>query len=278
VAAVNLVDTEWVEFQRLLHESPGVVVTVAQRNGNRYRVAGLRDPLAADPDELLRQAGLSAALVQQQWQPYRCLDAGLSFQRIQQQVSALPSVQFAVESGRLVARGQATADWIRRLCLAASILEIDELVDFTQLVSADDAWAYFLTKVEAEPGLEVLGHERNEDGFVLHGRRDVFASDPNELLRVSNVPASLVACRWDTFVSLEREIVQRRVRDELAPPETVTVEITDTGILKVTGKADPTWIHRTARIGPIPGISALDLSELSETEEDVSRRRPTLPQ
>lgn len=55
--------------QRLRHE-PGLVVTLAVKEAGMYQLAGLRDPLAVDPQTLLLDAGLNPHEFQFAWEPY----------------------------------------------------------------------------------------------------------------------------------------------------------------------------------------------------------------
>lgn len=276
VADLSITDAAWVEFQRLLRRYPGIVVTTAQRSGDRFLVEGLRDPLAIEPAELLRRAGLAPSRVRQHWQPYQCLDPELSFQRIERHLEALPTVRLSLAAGVLVARGKAPAGWIRRLKETADLLSMDT-PDFTELVPVDPAWDYFVAKVEAEPGLEILNRKKADNGFLIQGRRDPLAPDPAEFLRASNVPPSLVTCEFESFTSLDPVIVSRRVRQVLDPPQSVEVEITPEGIVKLSGRAERVWRQRVAGLRPVDGTTGFDLSGLTVVEDDALRLRAVRP-
>jgi outer membrane protein OmpA-like peptidoglycan-associated protein len=60
----------WERYFTAVKQLPGIVVTGIERHGSQYVIAGLRDPKAPDPAELLRQQGLDPAGVAYQWQPY----------------------------------------------------------------------------------------------------------------------------------------------------------------------------------------------------------------
>jgi hypothetical protein len=49
----------WATYLEKLHVEPGIVVTAAEKRGSQYFIAGLRDPLAADPRQFLQDAHLS---------------------------------------------------------------------------------------------------------------------------------------------------------------------------------------------------------------------------
>jgi OOP family OmpA-OmpF porin len=55
---------KWALFVENLRQQPGIVVTSFQRARGRYRIQGLRDPLAVDPEALLDQRKLNPRLAE----------------------------------------------------------------------------------------------------------------------------------------------------------------------------------------------------------------------
>lgn len=64
----------WNAYLAALSSEPGVVVTRHQRSGGRFQLAGLRDPLARDPAELIAASGLGRRDVTASWSPYLSLE------------------------------------------------------------------------------------------------------------------------------------------------------------------------------------------------------------
>lgn len=62
----------WTDYARRLESEPGIVVTHAEKRGSNFYIAGLRDPLAADPAALL-PADLPSRKVDFHWEPYDSL-------------------------------------------------------------------------------------------------------------------------------------------------------------------------------------------------------------
>jgi len=110
--------TRYVENQRIaayvetLRAEPGIVVTSAERLGGQWRISGLRDPLAADPRELLRHTPIDPELVIDRWEPYAALSPGIVLKRIKASLPPLPSVKFALQGNAIHVRGGAPPDWI----------------------------------------------------------------------------------------------------------------------------------------------------------------------
>jgi outer membrane protein OmpA-like peptidoglycan-associated protein len=71
----------WNAYLSALQKEPGIAITHQERNGTRFTIAGLRDPLARDPAEFLRPAGISEDRVSSHWEPYLSLSSGLASRR-----------------------------------------------------------------------------------------------------------------------------------------------------------------------------------------------------
>jgi outer membrane protein OmpA-like peptidoglycan-associated protein len=104
----------WSDYVARLRAEPGIVVTDAGKRGDKWLISGLRDPLAIDPEQVLRESAIDPTRVIGQWQPYQSLDAEFVLKRVQTSFAPPPSVSFAIEGGRIVAKGSATLTWIQR--------------------------------------------------------------------------------------------------------------------------------------------------------------------
>jgi OOP family OmpA-OmpF porin len=128
----------WDRFVNALRAVPGIVITETGRRDGRFFVAGLRDPAAASPDSFLARAGLSAAGVDQRWEPYYSLDASFVLARartmfapqiadIEQQAFYYPVGQDVLPDQQL-ASIPALARQIRALGRAASAMGLKTMV------------------------------------------------------------------------------------------------------------------------------------------------------
>ena len=112
----------WEDVIARLRTEPGIVVTEAARQGDRFVVSGLRDPLAVDPETMLRDAGIDARRLVLRWAPYEGLDPEFVLKRLKASLEPPPSVTLTVQDGRIVATGSASARWLERARLAARLL------------------------------------------------------------------------------------------------------------------------------------------------------------
>jgi outer membrane protein OmpA-like peptidoglycan-associated protein len=115
-------DRRWDDYVARLRAQPGIVVIEAERRGGEFLIAGLRDPLALDPQLALTQAGIDPAHVKARWAPYQALDPQIVLRRLQAMLTPPSSVRFAVEGDRVVAQGSAPSLWLERARLAARML------------------------------------------------------------------------------------------------------------------------------------------------------------
>ena len=102
----------WAEYVAKLKEQPGIVVASAEKRDGRYFVYGLRDPLAAKPEDILSKTQLDAEKVTQHWEPYLSLNHALVFSRTSHLLNPPQTVSLQLEGEVLVARGSAPHQWI----------------------------------------------------------------------------------------------------------------------------------------------------------------------
>ncbi len=94
----------WSRYVERLHQEPGIILASEESHWNSFNVVGLRDPLAVDPELLLRRYKLDPDKVTSRWEPYSSLDPVYATARkmlnskdsIEQQV-----IRFAVNSSKL---------------------------------------------------------------------------------------------------------------------------------------------------------------------------------
>jgi outer membrane protein OmpA-like peptidoglycan-associated protein len=102
----------WNAYLDALRAEPGLVVLASEKRGGSYYVAGLRDPLARDPADLLAPSGLNRDSVESRWEPYQALHPRFVTERAALLLRPPDGVTLTFDDGRLVARGEATQRWI----------------------------------------------------------------------------------------------------------------------------------------------------------------------
>ena len=93
---------------------PGIAITeIGQRDG-KWLIRGFRDPLAVDPQVVLRKSSIDPARVLAHWEAYQSLQPPFVLKRVQAAFAPPPTVIFALEGDRIVATGSAPLTWIQR--------------------------------------------------------------------------------------------------------------------------------------------------------------------
>lgn len=111
----------WQRYLERLRGQPGIVVTHDEKRDGKFIVAGLRDPLAVEPQTLLNGTGLDPTNVVGRWEEYQSLNPNFILVRATQILAPPTSVKLSFENGVLTARGAASQQWIedaRRLARA----------------------------------------------------------------------------------------------------------------------------------------------------------------
>ena len=113
---------KWRSFVDVLRQEPGIVVTGMGKDGRKFRIRGLRDPLAINPGALAESAGLDTRQVQFEWQGYYSLDDAIVLRRVQQLLCPPRTAVLAVERGTLRVAGESSADWAKQLRASAPLI------------------------------------------------------------------------------------------------------------------------------------------------------------
>jgi outer membrane protein OmpA-like peptidoglycan-associated protein len=112
-----------------LRQQPGIVITSFHKYGGRYRVQGLRDPLAANPAVLLQAAKLNPALADFHWAAFYALDDSLVLTRAVAILQPPATVTLTEQNGALRAAGDSTSEWKKSLEARAPLIPGISAVD-----------------------------------------------------------------------------------------------------------------------------------------------------
>ena len=124
----------WQAYVSRLVAQPGIIVAEQTARGGQFYISGLRDPLGADPQSLLSGTQVDPARVHSRWQFYQSLEPEFVLKRLTASLAPPESVLLSIVQGRLVAEGEAPANWINRARAAAEQLSADGVVlDVSQL-------------------------------------------------------------------------------------------------------------------------------------------------
>ena len=276
-------ERRWENYVALLRAQPGIVITESGRHDGKYRVSGLRDPLANDPESMLHAAGLTPRQVVFHWLPYEGLDAPIVLKRLRASLQPPAGVTLALDGNRIVAGGSASSAWLQRARAAASVLPAGAPAFDPSAVTNTDAerdghWADYLDQLRQQPGIVVTETGQHDGKFLVSGLRDPLAADPRAMLDPAGVDPALVTSQWAPYESLDPTIVQKRLQMTLDPPPSVALMVEGNTIAAI-GSAPNLWLERArmaARMLPNGG-PGLDLSRVRDvTDAELVSLRETI--
>ena len=103
----------WNSLVEKLNSQPGIVVTQTRKQGGKFVLSGMRDPLAVDPQTLVKQENLDPKKILTTWKPYLSFEQELMTRRAEQILEAPKTTSLQVdETGLLQIKGSAPYQWI----------------------------------------------------------------------------------------------------------------------------------------------------------------------
>ncbi|WP_284203714.1 OmpA family protein [Mesorhizobium tianshanense] len=275
----------WQAYVSRLGTQPGIIVAEQKMRDGQFYIAGLRDPLAADPQSLLSGTQVDPARVHSHWQFYQSLEPEFVLKRLTASLAPPDSVRLSIVNDRIVAEGEAPDTWIdraraaaRQLSAGGPVFDISKVRDVSPEARAAEHWQTYVSRLEAQPGIIVAQQRARGGHFYISGLRDPQAADPQALLSGTGVDPARVHSQWQFYQSLDPKFVVKRLMASLAPPDSVRFSIMKDRIV-VVGEAPAAWIDR-ARVAAqqlaADGLS-LEISELRElTPQELTRLREAI--
>jgi outer membrane protein OmpA-like peptidoglycan-associated protein len=105
--------SRWDRLVNTLREQPGFVITSFGRENGKFVVRGMRDPLAAEAAQFIRNSNVNASDGEFHWGGYYALDDGIIEQRAKSILSPPSTAVIVVKSGVLTVSGAASANWVK---------------------------------------------------------------------------------------------------------------------------------------------------------------------
>lgn len=112
----------------------------------------------------------------------------------------------------------------------------------------------YVEKLNEEPGIIITSTENRSGKYYIFGLRDPLSVDPAEISKKMGIDSEEINYKLKSYNSLHEDLVEKRIRNILNPPETINLEFND-GILTISGSANHQWIMEMK--GIVRGISGI---------------------
>jgi len=130
----------------------------------------------------------------------------------------------------------------------------------------------YLADLQANPGIVVIAHGRENGRWVVRGLRDPLSEDPVATARRMGMHPDKLVFQWTPYQDLAPAFVEQRARRVLEPPATVDLTVQDR-VLQVGGHADPDWIDRAQqRVPVLAGLIGVDMTGLMDSDAFLLKR------
>lgn len=102
----------WNEYLTRLNAEPGIVVVSQEKRGGKYFITGLRDPLAADPLQILKTTKVDPQDVVGRWENYHTSHPEFVIARAENLLQPPKTISLKFDNGTLSASGFASQNWL----------------------------------------------------------------------------------------------------------------------------------------------------------------------
>jgi len=134
-------------------------------------------------------------------------------------------------------------------------------------------WNRALAALQQVPGIVITQGSRQGGAYMVEGLRDPLAESPQRVLAGHRIDLAGVSTRFRPFLSLDPELVLRRVRILLQPPDGVSIA-PERGGVAIRGSASHEWIlqarHTAAELG-MAGIGEIRTGGLQDRDLETLR-------
>ena len=171
----------WAQLLERVNEEPGLVVSSVQEEGSQTIFYGLRDPLAADPVQILSDFGYSSKQAVFRLKPFMDLSTEFVHKRAHLLLQPPSSVNLQWEGTHLIIVGHAPKAWMKRAKTYGPLLPGVMRVDMNSLIGTEDLELFDTLRGR----LETLSIK------FLYGGSALIDSEKAEIRKISGILKSL---------------------------------------------------------------------------------------
>jgi len=108
-------------------------------------------------------------------------------------------------------------------------------------------WRNYKVKLIETPGIVVTSVRHKNGKSTVFGLRDPLAMNPIDLLKDYDINPDKVSYKLESFQSFDNEILLKRIKKILQPPESVNINISNESLI-LAGSAENKWINETNQL------------------------------
>lgn len=216
----------WDSFIERLRNEPGIIVTENGSRRGKYFLSGLRDPLARDPQAILRESKIDPGKIESHWESFQALTPAFVSARARTLLEPPATVRLDVREGVLEAEGFATHQWVldtrraARLLPGVSQYRDDKLLDLNRI--EDPLLMFELDRAELVRGQEEKLNLLMADIGRLQGQ--ALALKKNVSLEITgHTDGSGTEARNSTLSAERAKAVADALNTRLPSPTNVTI-------------------------------------------------------
>jgi OOP family OmpA-OmpF porin len=265
--SVSRAQHHWRSFVARLRAEPGMLVV--QENWHPWTasfVRGLRDPLAADPVAIAKNAGVNPAHVRFAWTDYTADEPPIVRRRFLDRFGPAKDAQITVVNGRVEISGRVPNEWLERVRREATqVPGVKSVVerDVTSFFDPGQALAKFRERFA--PPATVRAAVANNT-LVLAGRApyEWIASVRDGATQIAGIKG---INGDDLVVDVAPEAVLNLFREHFGVPDGANLNVQN-GRLILTGEAPHAWLDQVRREAmQLPGVRVLDDRNIADVDQ-----------
>jgi len=241
----------WSDYVDRLRSEPGIVVTFKEKRAGKFRVSGLRDPLAIDPSTLITKFGLDQNRVVGHFEPFYAMHSQFILTRATRLTHPPASMVLSLKDNTLAASGSAPFQWMNQNRPILSALPGISNYDDSQLVASDaDAVALENAQAYLLPPATITLDVKNGNLIVTGGAPHQWILKLNRLGQTIPGVLSINSKKLIDSDKAEIEIIGRKIKR--------TALDFSIGTTTLSGPGEVTTLNRIARL--INRLQALSAS------------------
>jgi len=168
---------------------------------------------------------------------------------------------------RVELKSEAQPHWMTpQLATILGMIVVASGIWLFQHVSYKQQLNDYLERLRHTPGIVITSIQEEGGNLLIYGLKDPLAEEPTQIAKEFSWLATKVIFIGKPYQDLEPPLLEKRLRQWLKPPTTVTMQL-EGKILHLQGHADQAWINQiNDRIWQLAGIVEIVSDNLVNTE------------